>query len=212
MSNLNKTRENDESIINLSFFSSIQDGVSAFILLIKETIKLDCKLETYKERIAHSEDIELNDIFRYFDKNYKGYFLLDEFKKGIYDLEIYADSNNINCVFKLIDKNNDNNISFNEFCEFVSPRNNELSAKLRNRINKNENEFTEASKSLIINLFRLLIDNEFRLESIKNLLIKKPSFNISELFKVLKGKIKCFIVKKDVIKFYQSMILNGYFS
>jgi len=209
---LNKTRENDESIINLSFFSSIQDGVSAFILLIKETIKLDCKLETYKERIAHSEDIELNDIFRYFDKNYKGYFLLDEFKKGIYDLEIYADSNNINCVFKLIDKNNDNNISFNEFCEFVSPRNNELSAKLRNRINKNENEFTEASKSLIINLFRLLIDNEFRLESIKNLLIKKPSFNISELFKVLKGKIKCFIVKKDVIKFYQSMILNGYFS
>lgn len=207
LNNLNKTREQNESMINFSFFNNIQDGMSAFVLLIKEMIKLDSKLETYKERMANSEDIELNDIFKYFDKNYKGYFLLEEFKKGNHDLEINADSTTINSVFKLIDRNDDNSISYNEFCEFLSPRNNELSAKFKNRMPDNENEITEASKSLIINFFRVLIDNEFRLASIKSLLIKKPSFIISELFQVLRGKIKCFIVKKDVIEFCNKFFL-----
>ena len=198
MNNLNKSREINESIINLSYYKNIQDGISAFILLLKEIIKLDSKLETYKERIANKEDIDLNNIFRYFDKNYKGYFILEEFKNGIFDLEINSDYIIVNSVFKLIDKNNDNSISYNEFCEFFCPRNYELSAKFRNRMPNNEKEIAEDSKSLIINFFRVLIDNELRLESIKCLLIKKPSFNISELFQILRGKIKCFIVKKDV--------------
>lgn len=200
-SNLNKSKEMNESVIDLSFYNKIQDGVSGFILLIKEIIKLDSKLESYKQKIAVSEDIELNDIFKYFDKNYKGYFIFEEFKKGIFELEINADSNTLNCVFKLFDKNNDNAISYNEFCEFISPRNNELSAKLRNRVPDNDKEVSEASKSLIINFFRILIDNENKIESIKSLFVKKPSFNISELFQVLRGKIKCFIIKKDVIYF-----------
>ena len=188
----------NESVINLSFYNNIQDGVSSFILLLKEFVKLDNKTEKIKEKIAISDDLELNDIFKFFDTNYKGYFLFDNFKNGIENLEINADFNTIKSLFKYLDRDNDNSISYNEFCEIICPRNSDLSSKLRNKILNKDMEISEISKNYIIDLFRILLDNEQRIESIKTLLVKKPSYNISEFFQVLKGKIKCFIVKKDV--------------
>lgn len=198
ISELNKTKTLNESILNLSYYNNVQDGIFGFTLLLKEYVKLDSKIEIYKEKIAISEDLELNDIFKFFDVNYKGYFLFDDFKEGINNLEIYADSLTLKSLFKYIDRDNDNSISYNEFCDFICPRNSELSAAFRNKAIDNNKDISENSRTLVVDFFRILIDNEQRLESIKNMFVKKPSYNISELFQILRGKIKCFIVKKDV--------------
>jgi len=204
LENIHKQKSLNESIFNLSYYNGIQDGFTGFTLLIKEFVRLDRKLEFYKEKIASAEDLELNDIFKFFDTNYKGYYLFEDFKNGVNNMEINADFYVLKSLFRFLDRDNDNSISYNEFCDFICPRNLDLSARLRNKVLNNEKEISENSKNLIVDFFRLLIDHEERLESIKTLFIKKPLFNISEIYQILRGKIKCFVVKKDVIKFFKN--------
>jgi len=139
--NLDKTRSLNKSMINLSFYNNIQDSYFSFILLLKEFVKLDTKIDNYKEKIAISEDLELNDIFKFFDVNYKGYFLFEDFKQGINNLEINPDMYTLKSLFKYIDRDNDNFVTYNEFCDFISPRNSLLSAEFRNKELDNNKAF-----------------------------------------------------------------------
>ena len=114
-------------------------------------------------------------------------------------MEINADPDDLKILFKNLDRNKDNCLNFSEFSEIFIPKNIEFSEILKKRISK-DLEIQDESRNLVVDLFRILIDNETRLEKIKCILIKKQGFNISEIYESLKGKIKCFVIKQDVNK------------
>jgi Ca2+-binding EF-hand superfamily protein len=197
--NLNENK-NENSVLKLSFFNSINDGVSLYASLIKEFIKMDQKLEKFKEKLAFCEDLEIQEIFKIFDLNKKGYFIYEEFKLGLSNINIIIDKETSGNLFKYIDRDSDGSISFNEFLEFITPKNPQLNNLFRNRnlVLENKNCLSLISINLVVDFFRLLIDNEMKIQSMKNLLLKKSIFNITDLFEMIKGKIRCFIIKKDV--------------
>lgn len=189
---------NKESFLDLSFYNSIGDGVSLYANFLKEFIKIDQKLERLKEKLAFCEDLEISEIFKLFDCNYKGYFIFEELKLGLQNIDIIVDLETIKNLFKFIDRDADNCITFNEFCEFICPKNHQLNSLFRNRNLENKNIVSIRSTNLLVDFFRLAIDNEMKIQSLKNLAVKKPIFNISHLFNMIKGKIRCFIIREDV--------------
>lgn len=200
----NNTKINSSVAFDLSIYNNVQEGISFFILLLKEIMKMESKMQTLKEKISEKQDLEIKEIFRYFDRDCKGYFLLDEFKLGLENLEINLCYAEAKLLFKYIDRNNDDSISLNEFVDLIYPQNIMLSTNFLNRKPEKNKEISKQSKNLIIDFFRFLLENENRIQNIKILLTKKPGFNFFEIFEVLKGKIKGFIIKEDVIVIYNS--------
>lgn len=72
--------------------------------------------------MAFCEDLEISEIFKLFDCNYKGYFLFEEFKLALQNIDIIVDRETAGNLFKYIDRDGDGSISLNEFVEFILPK------------------------------------------------------------------------------------------
>jgi hypothetical protein len=66
-------------------------------------------------------DFNFYDAFRFLDLNANGYITIDELKKGLGDMGVYASYDELDLFIKRYDKNRDGMLRFSEFCDAFTP-------------------------------------------------------------------------------------------
>jgi len=73
------------------------DYLSRFLC---DLVKYDCDLETIKEALSLRKDLNLNNMFYWFDYSNRGYIGVLEFKKAMNELELSINNNQIKLIFE----------------------------------------------------------------------------------------------------------------
>jgi Ca2+-binding EF-hand superfamily protein len=162
-----------------------------------EIITLESKAECLKEKLALESNVSLNILFQIFDKYFKGAISVFDFKDGLNSLDIFATGDEIKLLFKRY-VNTNNGLDYIKFGNMILPKNSEY-AKL---FNSKENEYVvnERTRINLIDLIRVLIDNENRMENLRKYSTDHPLFKVSDAFHMIKVKLRNYITGQDVCK------------
>jgi len=89
--------------------------------LLKQHVEIQHCLEWEKLNLAHWHDFNLEDAFRFFDLEGKGFILSSEIRNGILDLGLKVDWNLLCLFVRRYDQYNDGRLWFEDFCNALTP-------------------------------------------------------------------------------------------
>ena len=93
----------------------------ALVNLFKNQIEIQKRLETEKISLAHRHDFNLEDAFRLFDFDGKGFALTHEVSQGLLELGLKPNKTLLYLFMRRYDKYNDGRLRFDGFCNAFTP-------------------------------------------------------------------------------------------
>ena len=146
---------NNDNIFNLL--------ISYFLEYLQLIIKKESKIQLIKESLCLREDIIPNELFLLFDKKQRGFISINDFKficKNI--LYLYPTIDQIKLVYKRYNINKKNKLNKDEFFNMINPLKKEYKEIFYSKKNKNkiDMKLSLKSKNIIIDLIKVLIENE----------------------------------------------------
>ena len=142
---------------------------------IKFLIKGENKIENLKIELAKINDFNIEDIFRIFEKNGRGYLDKDDIKYGLSVFNIYPGEYNFELFFKRYDLQKKGFLSYEDFFDILVPFEKEYRLDVQKRLPKSNCPQVNLNKELnnkLSDLFKFLIDFENKAN------IEKKSLNI----------------------------------
>lgn len=154
----------------------------------QDEIKMSRDIERKKNDLALRHDFNLIDAFRIFDKHDFGYITLADFEDTFRNLGFYSTTDEVYLLIKHFSHLQNSRLSFADFSELFSPKQDEYSRILRNRnaLNVSYNErlrvFSRETLELFLSTFRLLLDAETLAERVRQRLSRMPEFSLHQAF------------------------------
>ena len=142
---------------------------------IKFLLKGENKIEDIKINLSKISDFSVEDAFRIFEKNGRGYFDRDDIKYGLSVLNIYPSEYNLDLFIKRFDLQKKGFISYEDFFDMVVPFEKEYRLNMNKRIPKSncpQSDLGREINNMLNCLFKFLIDFENKAN------IEKKSLNI----------------------------------
>jgi hypothetical protein len=176
-----------------------------FLAYLKDLIEIENILERAKCDLILRSDFNIDDAFRIFELDGRGFLTELDLKYGLHALDIFPPESEINLLFKRFDLRNEGVISFENFFEVFSPVNREYRRTLEDRLPSYSTSylktdvFTVLTKLNLKDLFGLLLKYEARIEGWRQRLNKLLRFNIREFFEKIDRASKNYITELDVI-------------
>ena len=186
---LNLKRNNFEinnNINNLKANNNLNNNVSDFVLdnklndFITECMYIEEKIENAKIDLALRHDFNIENIFRFFDFDYKGYIIITDFERGLNKLSLYPNPLEIKVVFNKYDSNMKNQINFGDLFDMFTPFERDYRIMIENR-KPIEGEFMLSTKIYIINLLKEIFSSENKLNYLKRQFVNSKK-KIREIF------------------------------
>ena len=175
-----------------------------FISYLKELIDLENNLERAKCDLLLKTDFNIDDAFRLFELDGRGYLSENDLKYGLNTLEIFPTDAEINLLFKRFDLRNEGIVSFEDFFEVFASVDREHRNTLESRLPSHyrlylKNDFFSVLTQYGLKDFlNLLLKNESRIEGLRQRLNKMLRFNIREFFEKIERSGKNYINETDV--------------
>ena len=186
LNNFSNNSTNTQNIFNLT--EKDKDIVKYFIDYIHSIILLENKSESLKESLSLCPDISLSDIFTIFNKDRDESISKHNFIKICQSkFYMYPTLNQIQYLFDRYDLDNDCILNKAEFIKMLSPLKEEyllINNKKRTK-NKNLNEISFATKKTIMELLKILVENESIIYDLKKKLINEKNFNFVFLWGIM---------------------------
>ena len=142
---------------------------------IKFLLKGENKIENMKIKLCDIFDFSVEDAFRIFEKNGRGYLDKDDIKYGLSVLNIYPSGYNLELFFKRYDLQKKGFISYEDFYDMIVPFEKEYRINMQKRLPKSncpQSYLGKEINNMLNSLFKFLIDFENKAN------IEKKSLNI----------------------------------
>ena len=171
---------------------------------IKFLLKGENKIENIKINLSEISDFSVEDAFRIFEKNGRGYLDRDDIKYGLNALNIYPSEYNLDLFLKRYDLQKKGFISYEDFYDIVVPFEKEYRLNMQKRLPKSNCPQSDLGKEInnMLNcLFKFLIDFENK----ANIEKKSLNVNFKEVFNELDTEKQGFFTFENFLDY-----LNGY--
>jgi len=195
--------EKSSELTHLSFkYLSLEE--ETFLAYLKDLIEIENIQERAKCDLILRSDFNIDDAFRIFELDGRGFLTELDLKYGLHSLDIFPPDSEISLLFKRFDLRNEGVISFENFFEVFSPLNREYRRTLENRLPSYSTSylkadvFTVLTKLNLKDLFILFLKYEARIEGWRQRLNKMLRFNIREFFEKIDRASKNYITEHDV--------------
>lgn len=100
---------------------------------LKEMINIDKDLESTKQMLSLKTDFNIEDCYRIFDVDAKGYISLRELEEGYNLYKIYPQKAELELLMKKYDIDEDGKLKFQEFTNIIVPKDKNYAALLLTR-------------------------------------------------------------------------------
>ena len=171
--NNNKNETNSNKNTNIKKENSIE--IKELNDYIKFLLKGENSIENIKINLSKIHDFSVEDAFRIFEKNGRGYLDREDIKYGLSVINIYPSEYNLDLFLKRYDLQKKGYISYADFYDMVVPFEKEFRLNMNKRIPKSNCPQSYLGKeihNMLNNLFKFLIDFEDKAN------IEKKSLNI----------------------------------
>jgi len=180
-----------------------------FLNYLRDVINIENEIERTKSDLVLKSDFNVEDAFRIFELEGRGYLTDLDLKYGFNSLDLYPTSEEISLFIKRYDPRNEGVITFSNFFEVVAPVDREyrrmlevrLPVSYHSRINKTD-VFLPSTKLYLQNLLSLILKSEGRVEGWRQRLTKMPRFNTRIFFEKLDRLDKAYFDETDVNYFF----------
>lgn len=209
---LNKENKNPNIIINEDINNKIINSTSKENSIeikelndyIKFLLKGENKIENIKINLSQISDFSVEDAFRIFEKNGRGYLDKDDIKYGLNVLNIYPSEYNLDLFIKRYDLQKKGFISYEDFYDMVVPFEKEYRVNMGKRLPKSncpQSDLGKEINNMLNSLFKFLIDFENKAN------IEKKSLNVDfkEVFNELDTEKQGYFTFENFLDY-----LNGY--
>ena len=182
-------KEDSVNIVNLDKLKSNSnlkengEEIKIFNNFLKFLLDGENKIENIKIELSKNKDFNVEDIFRLFEKNGRGFLDQEDLKYGFGVLNVYPSEFNMKLFMKRYDLQNKGYISYADFYDIIVPFERVIREDIEKRIPKTScpkvilsREMTNALKKL----FNFLIDFENKV----NIERKSLKINIKEIFNI----------------------------
>jgi Ca2+-binding EF-hand superfamily protein len=193
-----------------NYFSQISLSLEEenFQSYLKTLFDLEGDIERARSELVLRSDFNVEDAFRIFELDGRGYLTDLDIKYGLNALDIFATTEEISLVIKRYDVRKEGVLTYANFFEMVSPVDREYRRMLENRTpNKFSSSYNKvdvfltSTKLLLSNLFNILIKVETRLEGWRQRLNNLPRFNIRLIFDKIDRLGRNFIEDNDITSY-----------
>jgi hypothetical protein len=191
--NLNKSVERTRTNVNLGSSTSNLYSLSYeeenFLNFLKDLLSVEAEYERSKCDLVLRSDFNVEDVFRIFELDGRGYLTDLDLKFGLNSLDIFPTSEEIALLLRRFDNLNEGVLSYASFFDLLAPVDREYRRMLENRLpssyvsryNKSD-VFLPTTKLYLHNFFNLVLRSEARLEGWRQRLNKLPRFNLRSIF------------------------------
>ena len=157
------------------------------LYLISEINKLDSSLNYDIKNLEAHPDFDILDLFKIFDKKNRGYLIYDDLLQGFRSFNLEPSTKELVLFFKRCDLDNDQRISFYEFCEafFVKSGIKDSSYIPYPKYSlplSITGYFSPMTKNKVRSVLQKYLLNECTIDSLKRNVILKHNFVGKELF------------------------------
>ena len=168
--------ESEENVTNNIYKSNeqiLEEHEKAFIQYLKALIKSEKEIEFAKRDIMRQKDFNAEDAFRLFEVEGSGVITKKDLNFGLKLLGIKPTMDQINIIFNRYDLDGNNYIDYDDFFDMVisfkdEDRKEEERRKPNKSIpNRNKEIFSPRTRELYKKLFLVIIEEEERLEELK---------------------------------------------
>ena len=156
---------------------------------LRETITLEREIESSKTSLALKSDFNLQDAFRIFDQDFRGWISIADLRDGLSAIGVYPTSEEVELFVTRYDSNGDRRLTFNEFSDaFVAQDSyyahmvNRRPSNHRHPLYRRDDCFMADTQIEFRNVWRVHFKTEVSAESIRQRLQRQPCFNIYEAF------------------------------
>ena len=178
------------SSLSASYYSSYPSyEEESFLNFLRDVISIENEIERTKSDLVLKSDFNVEDAFRIFELEGRGYLTDLDLKYGFNALDLFPTSEEISLFIKRYDPRNEGIISFSNFFDVIAPVDREYRRMLEvrlpsnyvSRINKAD-VFLPSTKLYLQNLLSLILKSEGRIEGWRQRLTKMPRFNTRLIF------------------------------
>lgn len=193
---------------------SYEHGERAFLDYFKDMMSMESEIERAKIDLALRSDFNVEDCYRIFELNGRGFVDEADLKYGLSQLDIYASQNDIKLIMRRADIKRTGIINYGDFFDLVTPFEKDYRSMVENRIPSTYSpQFNKAdvfllgTKMYLQSLFRLIISTESKLENIRLGLFETRQ-NMKEIFNEI-SRGCCTLTEMDMSSYLR---LKGVFA
>lgn len=151
-----------------------EKGERLFLNYIKEMMTSEMKIEQSKIGLALRADFNVEDAFRIFEVNGRGYITESDLKYGLSQLDVFASQSDLKLLMRRVDLHKTGTITYGTFFDLVTPFDRDYRAMIEKRsqscysspYNKAD-VFLLGTKITLQNLLKVIIGLENKLETMK---------------------------------------------
>ncbi len=170
--------------------------------LIMKLVEQNNIIECHKESLSLCTDVNLTDLFEFFDKSNLNNISIVDFKQTLIELGLCPNPIDIKNIYDKYDKNKDNKLNYDEFCNMILPKKYSLAKLVSQRFPPSYfMGFTYDTKKIIFNLFQSIIDTNNENEMYKKWLFHNNENSGYDFFNMIKKNYANGILKEDIVCF-----------
>ena len=163
---VNEISQNETKMFNSNLNKIDFIAEKKFYEFIHDLIDIEEKIENLKIDLSLRNDFNIENIFRYFDYDFKGYILPDDFLFGLKKLSLNVNKFDINLLFKKYDNKMKGQLNYCDLFDMLTPFQTDYRNMIENR-KPIEGEFMLSTKIYFINLIKSLIWYENKINSMR---------------------------------------------
>jgi Ca2+-binding EF-hand superfamily protein len=137
-----------------------------FYEFIHDLMDIEEKLENLKIDLALRNDFNIENIFRYFDYDHKGFILPSDLNLGLKNLQLNINKFDINLLFKKYDFKMKGQLNYCDLFDMLTPFQNDYRNMIENR-KPIEGEFMLSTKIIFVNLIKNIIWYENKINNMR---------------------------------------------
>jgi Ca2+-binding EF-hand superfamily protein len=182
----------------------------------KDLIFLENELDRVKSDLALRSDFTVEDCYKIFEINGRGYITDLDLKYGLNSLGIFPSNEEIQLLFKRYDLSNRGVVSYADFFDMITPLDIEYKRIIESRRPSSElyprstrsDIFLPSTKSSLQKVLRLLISSEGKVESWRQRLERATGFRIKNAFDAIDRLEKSHFNESDLVTFLRRNDIN----
>ena len=168
--------------------------------LLLDIINQEKNIESNKLNLSYCNDANLINLFNFFDYSQRNQISQIDLIQSLKKVNLFISNEDANIIFNKYDKNYDNKLDYEEFCDMILPKNYSKAKIMSERESPlNFSGFSQETKNKISNVFQSIINGEKSNENYRRKLFSLPCFNPCNLYNIINRNCCPGIYKEDFV-------------